>query len=152
MKVCTRPVFLPWPFLDLFCKVTKTWNFFQIIPWTWGHHNSLNRLTLTFDHGFNSYLGWWSCAQDLLTFLQVHKKLQIFPHCIMNGGGGTLWTPQLIKSFDIDLWSCMTLCLFYLMEKWFPGDGRYCNAPRPSVHPSVRLSVCLSVCLSVHHV
>ena len=28
-------------------------------------------------------------------------------------------------------------------------DGRYCNAPRPSVRPSVCLSVHLSVCLSV---
>ena len=28
-------------------------------------------------------------------------------------------------------------------------DGRYCNAPRPSVCLSVRPSVCLSVCLSV---
>ena len=29
-----------------------------------------------------------------------------------------------------------------------PGDGRYCNAPRPSVCPSVRLSVRLSVTFS----
>ena len=34
-----------------------------------GHKNleySFNHLTLTFDHGFNSYLGCWSCVQGLL--------------------------------------------------------------------------------------
>ena len=61
MKLCTRPVVLTLTFSWLFCKVTKTYKFSHI-----GHYNSLNRLTLTFDYGCNSYLGWRSCAQDLL--------------------------------------------------------------------------------------
>ena len=58
--------------------------------WT---HNSLNRLTLTFNHGCNSYLGWWSYAQDQLVwpwlFLDLslgHENLILLAHCTMNGG------------------------------------------------------------------
>ena len=146
MKYCTRPVVLTltvsWPFW----KVTKNLEFFcinfSILYHEWGslcgHHNSLNRLTLTFDHDFNSYQGWCSCAQDLLLWplpffdaLKGHKQLRFFPLFTMdarlNAGG-----------FDS---VGVTLLLLLLLSPAAPKarDGRYCNAP-PSVCLSVRPS------------
>ena len=56
-------------------------------PFFCGPHNLSNRLTFTINHSFNSLLGSWSCAQDLLfwpwIFLDLfHKNLYLLLHIV----------------------------------------------------------------------
>ena len=101
MKFCTRPVVLTltfsWPFLDLFSRSRKLRNFSTLYHERGslcGHHSSLNRLTLTFNHGFNSsnddvdILLWpWPFCDAL----KGHRQLRFFPLFAMdaqlNAGG-----------------------------------------------------------------
>ena len=82
------------------------------------------------------------------TFSHVLQNIKYFVDIIF-----TIWTICYIICY-YDWWfkyDIVHFCVLVLLSPAAPEarDGRYCNAPRPSVRLSVRPSVCPSVCPSV---
>ena len=119
LKLCAQGLlFWPWPFLDLDLFLT-------ILQ---GHHNWLNCLTLTLDHGFNSWQWWCSCAQDLLLWpwpffdtLKACKQLRFFGLFIMdyaarlNAGG--------FDSIGVKVSYCLTNYILVCNKVSFTGNS-----------------------------